>query len=56
MDIEGLLNTASDGNHCVYKNVDHFNNYNVTVPTPQTSAHYPVDALFHYWISNLGPP
>ena len=56
MDTEGLLNIASDGNHYIYKIVDHFNNYNVTVPTPQINAHYPVDALFHHRISKFGPP
>ena len=56
IDTAGLSNIASDGNHYIVKDVDHFKIYNVTVPTPQINAHYPVDALFHHWISKSGPP
>ena len=52
MDTKDPINLASAGNHYIYVIVDHFSNYNVTVPIPKNIQNA-LNSFNHHWISNL---
>ena len=54
MDTKGPINHASEGNHYIYVNVDHFSKYIVIVPTPKKNDYYVLMAMIHHWISKIG--